>query len=87
MAALLLTVIAFIPLVVRVALFEFSSPVITGTWLDSGLKTDIFTYYKSIFMFLFLFVLLFALLYKMLGKGYELQESYINKPTFVFLLL
>ncbi|MFT9849635.1 O-antigen ligase family protein [Aneurinibacillus sp. REN35] len=87
MAALLLMVIAFIPLLVRVAFIEFSSPVITGTSLDSGLKTDIFTYYKFVSMFIFIFILLFFLLYKMLGKGYELQDSYINKPIFIFLLI
>ncbi|MED4730193.1 O-antigen ligase family protein [Aneurinibacillus migulanus] len=84
-AALLLITIALIPLLVRVAFIEFAGPLITGTSLDSGLKTDIFTYYKLIFMFMFIFILLLLLLYKMLGKGYEIPKSYINKPVLVLL--
>ncbi|WP_286883334.1 O-antigen ligase family protein [Aneurinibacillus sp. UBA3580] len=84
-ATLLLLMIALIPLLVRVAFIEFSSPLITGSSLDSGLKTDIFTYYKFTLMFIFIFILLAFLLYKMLGKGYEIPESYINKPVVVLL--
>ncbi|AMA71707.1 MULTISPECIES: O-antigen ligase family protein [Aneurinibacillus] len=86
----LLFALAVIPLLTRAAIFPFFSPVITGTSLDTGMKADIFTYYKFIWLMLVVAFAICVFVYKMLAKGYQIQPSYINFPLlimFVFVLL
>jgi hypothetical protein len=87
---ILLFVIAAIPLIVRTAIVQHTSPIITGTILDSGVKGDTFTYYKFVWLGIITIFLCCVFLYKMLVKGYIIPRSYINIPAlvmFVFIAL
>ncbi|WP_052947399.1 O-antigen ligase family protein [Aneurinibacillus tyrosinisolvens] len=87
---LLLLVLGLLPLIIRTGLVTFASPVITSTSLDTGIKGDVFTYYKFVWLLIFSGGLLLLFLYKMMGNGYYIKSSYINIPLlimFVFILL
>ncbi|MED0676158.1 O-antigen ligase family protein [Aneurinibacillus thermoaerophilus] len=81
--------LAVIPLLTRTAIFEFQAPLITGTSLDSGVKAEVYTYYKFIWLIIVVIVISCLFLYKMIAKAYEIPKSYIHIPLaimFVFLL-
>ncbi|WCN38104.1 O-antigen ligase family protein [Aneurinibacillus uraniidurans] len=87
LTGLLFFMLIFVPLLTRVAVIDFASPVISGTALDSGMKADVFTYYKFIWLQIVTGLLLLGFLYKMIAKGYVIPASYINIPLllmFVF---
>jgi hypothetical protein len=79
--------IVVIPLLTRTAIFEFQSPVITGTSLDSGMKAEVFTYYKFIWLVIVTIIVSCLFLYKMIAKGYEVPKSYINLPIAVLFVV
>lgn len=80
LTGLLILTIVVIPLLTRVAVLDFSSPVITGTIIDSGTKADFFTYYKFIWLQIMAGLMVLIFLYKMFGNGYEIPASYVNVP-------
>jgi O-antigen ligase len=87
---ILVLALSLLPLLTRAAVFPFYSPVISGSVLDSGIRSDVFTYYKFVWLCVIAAIVLVIFLYKMLGKGYEIPASYINVPLgimFLFILL
>jgi hypothetical protein len=87
---LLVLALSLLPLLTRAVVFPFYSPVISGSMLDSGMRSDVFTYYKFVWLCVISVIVLVIFLYKMLGKGYEIPASYINVPLgimFLFILL
>ncbi|WP_035100238.1 O-antigen ligase family protein [Aneurinibacillus terranovensis] len=84
---ILVGIVALIPLLTRAAIIQHISPVIGDPVLGSGMKADVFTYYKFVFLVIGAVLLLVFFLYKMLGHGYTIQSSYINLPTGALFLL
>lgn len=80
LTGLLLFMLIVVPLLTRVAVIDFTSPVISGTALDSGIKADVFTYYKFVWLQIVTGLLVLGFLYKMMAKGYVIPASYINIP-------
>lgn len=75
--------VCILPLLIRVKVVQFVSPQI----IDSGFKTDIFTYYKFVFLLLFTFAAVGLLVFKMVAYQYKLSRSYINAPLLALALL
>lgn len=84
---ILIGIISFIPLITRTAQYQFISPIISGSILDTGMKSNVFTYYKFILLVISVIILLAFFVYKIAVKGYQIKASYINKPFAVFVLL
>ncbi|MDI3329024.1 MAG: O-antigen ligase family protein [Alicyclobacillaceae bacterium] len=77
-----------LPLITRAKFFPFISPVISGeSVLNSGLKADVFNYYKFLFLLLMTVLILMVFLYKMIKGKYEIKPGYINLPLLVLFLL
>lgn len=74
----LLLLILIVPLVVRAHLSDFASPQVTGTDMDSGQKSDIFTYYKFIILLIGTSLLTLIFLYKVFFVGYAIPKSKLN---------
>lgn len=70
--------VGLLPLLVRVKLIQFISPKIINDMVDSGIQTDIFSYYKWIFLLIITATAVALLLFKMAAYRYELKSSYIN---------
>jgi hypothetical protein len=80
LAGLFVILIGILPLLVRAKLIEFTAPRIISSLLDTGVQTDVFSYYKWIFMICMAGIAVILLLFKMLAYHYELRASYINMP-------
>lgn len=80
----LLLLILIVPLVIRVHFSDFVSPQVTGTDMDSGQKSDIFTFYKFITLLIGTSLLTLIFLYKVFFVGYAIQKSKINIFTGLF---
>lgn len=76
-----------IPLIVRAHFTDFISPQVTGTDLDSGSKTDIFTYYKFVLLIIGTSILSIVFLYKVFGIGYVIPKSKINIFAGIFFVM
>lgn len=74
----LLMLLLLMPLLVGMRVIEFTSPLVTGTKMDTGLKTDFFTYYKYIVLLFGTFILALIFLYKVFMLGYQIPKSKIN---------
>ncbi|WP_082677251.1 O-antigen ligase family protein [Bacillus sp. FJAT-29937] len=81
LTVVLLLLILIIPLVVRVHFSDFVSPQVTGTDLDSGSKSDIFTFYKFVLLLIGTMILGLVFLYKVIFVGYVIPKSKINILT------
>lgn len=87
MVNIILVLLLCVPLITRVAVTEHISPLISGNNLDTGMKAEVFTYFKFIFLFSGVILLIGLFLYKMLGKNYFITRSYINVPLGVMFLV
>lgn len=83
----LLLIILIVPLVVRVHFAEFVSPQITGTDMDSGSKSDIFTFYKFVILLVGTLILSLIFLYKVTFAGYSILKSKLNIFTGIFAVM
>ncbi|KOP72112.1 O-antigen polymerase [Bacillus sp. FJAT-21945] len=83
----LLLIILIVPLVVRVHFADFVSPQITGTDMDSGSKTDIFTFYKFVLLLIGTLILSLIFLYKVIFAGYSIPKSKLNIFTGIFAVI
>ncbi|MBP2242356.1 hypothetical protein J2Z40_002930 [Cytobacillus eiseniae] len=83
----LLLIILIVPLVVRVHFSEFISPQITGTDMDSGPKSDIFTFYKFVILLIGTLILSLIFLYKVFFAGYTIPKSKLNIVTGLFAVM
>lgn len=84
--AVLITIIAIIPLLTRTKVIDFTSPLITNSSIGSSVVGDVFTYYKYIFLVITTLVLLILFLYRTYGIGIPIGRSYINIPIFILAL-
>jgi len=75
--------VGLLPLLVRVKLIEFASPKIIHDLVDSGMKADIFSYYKWLFLLIVSITAISLLLFKIVAYRYELRSSYLNIPLLV----
>lgn len=86
-AVILLIAVGVLPLLVRVKLIQFASPTIAHDLINSGIKGDIFTYYKWGFLVFLTVMALIFLVWKIAGYRYELRDSYINLPVLALVVL
>ncbi|MEH7526430.1 hypothetical protein V7149_24670, partial [Bacillus sp. JJ1503] len=82
----LMLMILVIPLVVRVHFADFVSPQVTGSDIDTGSKSDIFTYYKFALLIIGTSILSLVFLYKVFAVGYVIPKSKINIFAGIFLI-
>ncbi len=80
LAWLFIIFIGILPLLVRFKAIDFTAPRIVAPLLNSGMQTDMFSYYKWVFLLCIGLIALLFLLFKMLAYHYELRASYINVP-------
>lgn len=83
----LLLIILIVPLVVRVHFSDFVSPQLTGADMDSGSKSDIFTFYKFVVLLIGTLLLSIIFLYKVIFAGYSIPKSKLNMFTGMFAVL
>jgi hypothetical protein len=85
--AILIGMLVIIPLITRTAILTHISPAIGDATLQSGMKADVFTYYKFVLLQIGTVLLLCFFLYKTLGKGYLIPKNYMNLPTALLVLI
>lgn len=79
--------IAFIPLLIGGAAFEFISPRISDyASIQTGGKGDFYTYYKTLGLTIMIIVVLALLIYKTLFIGYTILPSKINYILYASIL-
>ncbi|MDW2876416.1 MULTISPECIES: O-antigen ligase family protein [Bacillaceae] len=83
----LLLILLVVPLIARVHFSEFASPLVTGTSLDTGMKSDIFTFYKFVVLLIGTIGLAIVFLYKVVILGYMIPKSKINLLTGILAVL
>lgn len=79
--------IAVLPLLVRVKVVEFIAPGIVSAVANTGIKFDVFSYYKWIVLICAAVLVTAILLFKMLAYHYKIRKSYINLPLISLVLL
>lgn len=82
----LLIILLIVPLITRLHITEFISPLVTGTSLDSGVKTDIYTFYKFVALIIGTILLSIVFIYKVYAVGYVIPKSIVNVLTGVLLI-
>lgn len=81
-------IIAILPLIMRAKLINFTSPTIAiDTFFTSGLKGDVFTYYKFIFLFIMTSILFVLFLYRTYVLNNLLKYSKVQITFGLFMLL
>ena len=76
---LLLIVIGFVPLIVMASVVEVQSPLITNSSaLTSGLKGDLFTYYKALTLLIITVIACLMFLSKILFMNGEIRKTKLN---------
>lgn len=83
----LMLIILIVPLVVRVHFADFISPQISGTVMDTGSKSDIFTFYKFVVLIIGTLILSLIFLYKVIFAGYSIPKSKLNIFTGLFAVM
>lgn len=83
---ILIILIAVLPLLVRAHAGEFIAPGIVSNVVNTGLKVDVFSYYKWIFLICASALLTAMLVLKMLAYHYQLCKSYANLPVILMVL-
>jgi len=76
--------ILIVPLIVRAHFGDFVSPQVTGTDMDTGVKSDIFTYYKFVVLVIGTVLLGMIFLYKVFAVGYVIPKSKLNILVGIF---
>lgn len=79
--------IGLIPIILRMKVINFIAPKLINTVLNSGVQTDIFSYYKWVFLILSAITLIVFLLVKIVKYRYEIRQSYINIPLLFLILM
>lgn len=71
--------IAILPLITRAKVIEFISPLVgVQTTLESGIQSDVFTYYKWWFLVLVTVALVVMFLYLLMATGYTIPLNTFN---------
>ncbi|MEA4924898.1 MAG: O-antigen ligase family protein [Syntrophomonadaceae bacterium] len=83
---LLLISIGVVPLLVRGKVIDFTAPRIIDTVLNTGLQTDLFTYYKWVFLILMAMGVLLLIVYKIIAGNFNISPSYINIPLLLLVI-
>lgn len=75
----LILILVFVPLLTRVHIMNYISPLITDTdILDTGKKADVFSYYKYILLIIATVTLSLIFIYKIAILKYPIPETKIN---------
>ncbi|MDI3257115.1 MAG: O-antigen ligase family protein [Kyrpidia sp.] len=82
-----LLLVALVPIIMRLKLFTFISPVLYPGVMGTGIKGDMFTYYKYVFLLIATSAAVLLFLYKMTRGRYEVNPGYINVPLLIVFLL
>jgi hypothetical protein len=83
----LLLILVIVPLIMRVAVFQIASPSFTRTPMDTGITSNVFTYYKLIWLTIGTIAIALIFFFKMVYKKYLVAKSYINVPVAIMFLL
>lgn len=76
---LLLTLLGTMPLIVMANVEEFISPLVSNVdALSSGMKGDLFTHYKALFILVITVVVLIIFLFKLFFMNGSIKKSFIN---------
>lgn len=86
-AVLLIAAIGLLPLLARVKLVQFVSPKIIHDLIGTGIKGDIFTYYKWVFLLCLSALAVGLLIWKVVVCRFDLRRNYINLPIMVLVFL
>ena len=78
-----LLLIGLLPLIIRAKVIEFAAPDFISSIANTGLKADVFNYYKWVFLAVLSAITLVLFLIK-LTKGYKIKKSNINVPLLIF---
>lgn len=84
---LFIIAIGILPLLIRAKIVQFVSPKIIDEMVNTGIRSDIFTYYKWIFLLLLTAAAIGLLVYKVAAYGYKIRHSYINAPLLILALV
>jgi O-antigen ligase len=83
---LFLALIGIVPFLIRLKIIDFASPKIIMAILDTGQQSDLFSYYKWVFLLCLAIIAIVFLMFKILVYKYELRKFYINIPLFLLVL-
>lgn len=86
LAGLFIITIAVLPLLMRLKIIEFIAPGIIAPILDTGMKTDIFSYYKWVFLLCLTGIVMAVFLFKILACHFPVRQSYLNIPLLFIVL-
>lgn len=76
---LLLTLLGIMPLIVMANVKEFISPLVSNVdILSSGMKGDLFTHYKAMFIIVITVVILIIFLFKLYFMNGDIKKTFIN---------
>ncbi|MEG6522872.1 O-antigen ligase family protein [Desulfotomaculum sp. 1211_IL3151] len=78
----LIFAVAIIPLIIRAKVVVFAAPDFINNIADTGLKPDIFSYYKWVFLMICTSVALILFIAKIIA-GHRIKNSYINIPLLI----
>lgn len=79
---LFLLLIGLLPLIIRAKVIEFAAPDFISSIANTGLKADVFNYYKWVFLGVLSTIILLLFLIKIF-KGYKINKSMINLPLLI----
>lgn len=82
----LICAVAIIPLIIRFKVINFVAPKMIIDVLNTGMQSNIFTYYKYVFLIIVAVICLLGLAYKFFFSNYTVSKSYIN-PWLLMLVL
>lgn len=85
---LLLVVIGFVPLIVMASVTEVQTPLITNVdALTGGVKGDLFTYYKALFVLIITIIIATMFMAKILFMNGEIRKTKLNYAIGAFVVV
>ncbi|MED4352033.1 O-antigen ligase family protein [Schinkia azotoformans] len=83
----LLSIFIIVPLIVRLHIMDFASPLISRSILNSGTKGDFYSYYKFLYLMGATCLISFLFVFRMAFWSYPVKESYINIPVAILFVI
>lgn len=83
LAIIFILAVVLLPLIIRVHTGQFIAPRFIGNPLNTGIRGDVFTYYKAIMLYILAFGTAILMLQKIILYRWEIRASYINIPVLV----
>ncbi|KEF39763.1 lipid A core-O-antigen ligase-like enyme [Schinkia azotoformans MEV2011] len=84
---ILLSIFIIVPLIVRLHVTDFASPLISRSILNSGTKGDFYSYYKFLYLIGATCLICFLFVFRMAFWSYPVKESYINIPVAILFVI